>query len=129
MRVIGCVLFMSMLLFPVNTIVHVQHGNIFNGSFIEPTEICYAIFYDGYFMRFTTYHENTIVMSYETFKETVEKKGYEVRDIAIIIHNHLPGQVRKFTRGDLYFLGRMRGDEFEGSFCLWYIEKVIRCKR
>lgn len=129
MKVIGCVLFMSMLLFPSNLPIHIQYGNIFNGSFTEPVEICYAVLYDGYFIRFTTYHENTILMSYETFKKTIKKKGYEIRDIAILIHNHQPGQTRKFTRGDLYFLRRMRGDEFKGSFCLWYVGKVIRCKR
>ena len=69
MKVIGCVLFMSMLLFPSNLPIHIQYGNIFNGSFTEPVEVCYVVFYDGYFIRFTTYHIDTIIMSYETFKK------------------------------------------------------------
>lgn len=128
LRIVGCVLFLSLLLYPVNSTIHYNEGNIFNGSFTEPVEICYIIFYDGYFLRFTTYHEDRIDMSYDTFERVLKKKERKVKDIAIVIHNHQPGETQQFTDGDLYFLRRMRGDGFKGSFCLWYIGK-IKCRR
>ena len=128
LRIIGCVLFISLMLFPANSLIHYGEGNIFTGAFKEPIEVMYIVFYDGCLIKFTTYHENRIDMPYETFRGIIEKKERKIEDVAIAIHNHQPGETRHFTKGDLYFLGRMRGDGFKGSFCLWYVGK-IKCKR
>lgn len=118
LRIIGCILFLSLMLYPSNPSTYWAEGNIFNGYFTEPVEISYVVFWDGYILKFTSYEGWRVDLLYYYFKEIVEKRGRKIEDIAIKIHNHLPGGGYLFSPGDLKFMRAMRADGFEGSYCL-----------
>lgn len=129
LRIAGCILFLSLVLYPSNPSVHLAEGSIFNGLFTEPCEVSYVIFYDGYILKFTSYEEMRVDMLYATLKVIVEKRGRKIKDIAIKIHNHLPGGGYNFSDGDLRFMRAMRQDGFKGSYCLKLPTGKIKYKR
>ena len=129
LRIIGCILFISLMLYPNNSSVYWAEGDIFAGYFTEPCEISYVVFWDGYILKFTSYEDWRVNLSYYQFKEIVEEKGRKIEDIAIKIHNHLPGGSYRFSPGDLSFMRDMRRDGFEGSYCLRLPSGKIRVLR
>ncbi len=128
LRIIGCILFLSLMLYPSNPTTYYAEGSVFNGLFTEPVEISYVIFWDGYMLKFTSYEENRIDLLYDDFKKVIESRGYKIEDIAIKIHNHIGGGFN-FSDGDLRFMRRMRYDGFEGSYCLKSPTGKIRYRR
>ena len=118
LRIFSCVLFLSLILYPGNLSVHYAEGSVWDGLFTEPCETSYVVFWDGDMYKFTSYEGERVDLQYSHFKEFLEIKGYEIKDIAIKIHNHLPGGSYIFSDGDLKFMRAMRHDGFEGSYCL-----------
>ena len=129
LRIVGCILFISLVLYPNNLPIHYSEGNIFMGLFKEPCEISYAIFYDGYIFKFTSYENHRVDLSYYQFKKILNKKERKVEDIAIKIHNHLPGGSYNFSDGDFRFMRAMREDGFEGSYCILTPGGKVKCQR
>ena len=129
LKIIGCILFLSLMLYPNNSLIHYSEGNIFTGFFTEPVEISYAVFYDGHIFKFTSYEDYRIDLIYGEFKALLNKKGRKVKDIAIKIHNHLPGGSWNFSDGDLKFMRAMREDGFEGGYCILTPGGKIRYQR
>lgn len=118
LRIFSCVLFLSLMLYPSNSPVHWSEGSIFTGVFTEPCEISYVVFWDGHVFKFTSYESWRVDMLYIHFKEALEARGRKIEDIAIKIHNHLPGGSYVLSGGDKKFMRAMRLDGFEGSYCL-----------
>jgi len=116
LRILGCILFLSLMLYPSNPTAYYAEGNVFHGLFTEPVEVSYVIFWDGYMLKFTSFEDNRVGLGYGRFKELVEAKGRKIEDIAIKIHNHIRGF--NFSDGDHKFRRTMRYDGFEGSYCL-----------
>ena len=114
---------------PNNPSVYWADGNVFNGYFTEPCETSYVVFWDGYVLKFSSYEGWRIDLPYYQLKEALEVKGRKVEDIAIKIHNHLPGGSSGFSRGDLRFMRAMRRDGFVGSYCLKPPVGKIRYRR
>lgn len=132
-RVLSCVLcvliaFTSVGLLHSNvSAIYWAEGNIFNGLFTEPCEISYVVFWDGYLLKFTSYENWRIGLSYGGFKEAIESKGRKMEDIAIKIHNHLRSPV--FSPGDFKFERWMREDGFVGSYCIRLPLGTIICRK
>jgi len=118
LRILGCVLFLSLMLYPINPQVHWSKGTVFQRCFTEPCEVSYAVFWDGYVLKFTSYEGERVDLFYYEFKEIIESTGRKIEDIAIKIHNHLPGGSYVLSDGDKKFMRAMRIDGFEGSYCL-----------
>ena len=68
-------------------------------------------------------------LPYYQFVEALESVGRKVEDIAIKIHNHLPGGAYYLSDGDLKFMMAMRHDGFEGSYCLKPPSGKIKVRR
>ena len=116
--ILALIVFPQELSCPSNPSVHWAEGDIFEGHFREPCEVSYVVFWDGYILKFTSYEGWRVDLPYYQFKEALETKGRKIEDIAIKIHNHLPGGGYRFSPQDLSFMMAMREDGFEGSYCL-----------
>jgi len=129
LRIVSCVLFLSLVLYPSNLSVYWAEGDIFAGYFTEPCEVSYVVFWDGHILKFTSYEGWRVDLLYFQFKKVIEKEGRKIGDIAIKIHNHLSGGGYALSPGDLSFMRAMRRDGFEGSYCLKPPTGKIRVRR
>lgn len=97
--------------------VYITHGNIFNGEFTEPFEILYAICFDGQFWSFSTHEANQISLSAYYLKTFLEERGYTLKDVAIMMHNHFAMPRLSWT--DSNTLLKLRNYGFRGSFGIY----------
>lgn len=88
-------------------------GSLFNSWFTEPIEICYFIMNDGAIYKHTSHEENRVEISTAEMK----RDGYEVADIALIIHNHFVNPHFSLLDEDAYRRFYRKG--FRGAFLLW----------
>lgn len=94
----------------VNTNVE---GSLFNSWFTEPTEVCYLIMCDGSMYKFMSYESNKIKISIVR----LEKDGYKISDIALVIHNHFV--LPHFSSNDKNIFRQLYHKGFRGKFLLW----------
>ena len=97
---------------------HVEKGNIFEQFFTEPFESMVLLAQDGTFYTMTTQHDLVIAIQPAQVYEFLLKENLEVKDLVIIIHNHL--SPAGFSPGDDYFYRYFVKRGFQGAFCIYY---------
>ena len=75
---------------------------------------------DGTPFKHTNHEERFIRLSAGLLEDTLKKKKHEIKNIAIVIHNH--HIEREFSERDLIFYRDIKGRGFNGLFLLY-------CKR
>ena len=105
--------------------VYITEGNIFDGKFSSPVEALYIICFDGYFYRISTGEANRVDVSAHYLKTFLGERGYALKDVAIMMHNHFA--MPAFSWGDTNILLKLRGYGFRGSFGIYITstERVI----
>lgn len=85
--------------------------------FPDPVERIYVVLKDETVFKFTNYEERFIYLSAGILEDFLKKKGHEIKDIVIIIHNHRFEQ--KFSPADWRFYGDLKRRNFKGRFLLY----------
>ena len=85
--------------------------------FTEPFETAYIYMKDYTFFPYTSHYEDLIYMEIGRLEEALQKKGYEIKDIAVIIHNHLKDCT--FSAEDHKQYRRFKKYGFRGLFLLY----------
>ena len=98
--------------------IYVYQGNIFNEKFTEPFESVYIVLYDGTEFRFTQRLESRVVLPIDYFIRQLNERGKDLKDVAIIIHNHF--KYPRFSAQDTLMLYRLRALGYDGSFCIYF---------
>ena len=83
----------------------------------EPVESCYIVMKDKVRFYITSYHEARIESSYYNITKKLDRKGYKIKDIYLIVHNHWAWS--RFTPTDKLLYIRLREDGFRGLFLLY----------
>jgi len=120
-----------LFLFPAWTTIPIQTTNTQNmdvyamtgklnwkASFNEPFEVLYLLMYDSSLIGLTTMEEHRISVGVEFIREFLEADGYEIADIAIIIHNHFHAPFMSWGNG--LVLKKLRNEGFKGSFGVYH---------
>jgi len=79
---------------------------------------------DKKMLEYTTYNKATINRT--DFFSFLRKKGYDVSQIKVCIHNHLYS--RGFSDGDEKFYGQIKEAGFKGKFQVYFRGKVYALK-
>lgn len=87
--------------------------------FTEPAEIVYFIMKDDQPFRVSSGRVKSIYVPIEELKKRLknEKEAYEIKDIAIVIHNHRTK--RRFSSADWKFYRDLKRRGFNGRFLLY----------
>ena len=88
--------------------------------FTEPIEIAYIIMEDWTTFTYTSHLENEVYISMGKLEKRLKKfkgKNYGIRDIAIIIHNHITDY--QFSSRDYKIYRRLKKRGFKGLFLLY----------
>ena len=94
--------------------------NFWQKLFTEPIETVYIIMKDGMPFKHTNHYEDKVYMSIGMLEKTLKKfknKNYSIKDIAIIIHNHLKNY--KFSPEDRKQYRILKKYGFNGLFLLY----------
>jgi hypothetical protein len=94
-----------------------REANLWQKLFPDRLERVYIIMKDGTAFNHTSHYEDRIYMSIESLQGTLKKKDYTIKDIAIIIHNHLKNS--KFSSIDHKQYRRLKKHGFNGLFLLY----------
>ena len=94
--------------------LYISEGNLFDGQFTTTVETLYIICFDGYTYGLSTHDANKIDISAFYLKTFLEERGYTLKDVAIMMHNHFA--MPMFSGPDRTFLLRARNYGFRGSF-------------
>ena len=112
-------LFSPVLISPQSQEVYIQRLEMdWAGAFAEPFEILYLIMYDTSGFGLTTMQENQVQVSVAWLVGYLAEEGYEVSDIAIMIHDHLRDP--HFSWGNGMVLNQLRERGFDGSFGVYH---------
>ena len=96
--------------------LYAEVGNVWAGAFTEPFESAYFLFKDGTLIRFTNHLESMIF--FPDLEEFFETYGLEIKDLLIVVHNHLtPNRFSSADIGTYHYL-KKRG--FVGHFGIYY---------
>ncbi|MCK4816037.1 hypothetical protein KA005_09705, partial [bacterium] len=82
-----------------------------------PVERIYIIMKDGARLKDTNYEERLVRISAGLFENALKKKGYKIKDIATIIHNHR--FKREFSPADWRFYRDLKRRGFNGRFLIY----------
>jgi len=87
--------------------------------FTEPCEIIYFIMKDGTPFRCSSGETRRVHVPIEELKKRLknEKEAYEIKDIAIVIHNHRTK--RRFLEADWKFYRDLKRYGFSGQFLMY----------
>ena len=85
--------------------------------FPDPVERIYIIMKDRVLFKYTNYEERLIYLGVGVLEDFLKKKTYEIKDIAVIIHNHR--FERQFSDGDWRFYKDLKRYGFEGLFLIY----------
>ena len=125
MKVRGVLLLIIVLLFspvlisPQSQEIYIQRLEMdWASAFSEPFEILYLIMYDTSGFGLTTMQENQVRLGVAWLVGYLAEEGYEVSDIAIMVHNHLRDP--HFSWGNGMVLKQLRERGFDGSFGLYH---------
>lgn len=94
--------------------------NFFQGLFTDRIERVYIIMKDGMPFKHTDHYENKLCLSVGRLEEVLKKfkdENYRIKDIAIIIHNHLKDY--RFSDLDRKEHMRLKKHGFNGLFMLY----------
>ena len=85
--------------------------------FTEPIEIVYIIMKDGRRFWRTSHDEVKISMDTGRLEKALKKRDYEIKDIAVVIHNHLKDC--RFSSDDYQRYRRLKKYGFNGYFLVY----------
>ena len=85
--------------------------------FSELIEVAYIIMKDRKFFKQTNNYENEVYMGIADLKRELKRYGYEIKDIAVFIHNHFKST--EFSDGDKKRYRDLKRCGFNGSFLLY----------
>jgi len=85
--------------------------------FPDPIERIYVVMKDEIAFKFTNHEERLVYMGAGILENILKKRGYKIKDIAIIIHNHRFEQ--KFSPADWRFYGDLMKRGFDGYFLIY----------
>lgn len=107
----------------VSSILPAEKENAINDYwkklFSEPVETIYIIMEDGIGFRHSNQYEKLIYVDIKDLKKRLKTPDriYEIKDIAIIIHNHLIK--KKFSDNDKRFYRNLKKHGFNGMFLIY----------
>lgn len=87
-------------------------------AFNEPFEIVFLVTYDTYLIGMTSQEEHTVGVSVTYIMEYLKADGYELSDIAIMVHNHFSMPFLSWGNGMV--LKELRNRGFKGSFGVYH---------
>lgn len=117
---IAFLMLVSLILFSPNLFAEKEREvNPWRELFTEPCEIVYFIMKDGQPFRVSDGGVRRIHVPIEELKKRLkeEKEAYEIKDIAIVIHNHR--FKRKFSPADWKFYRDLKTRGFNGQFLMY----------
>lgn len=113
--------------------VYVMKGRLnWKASFTEPFEVLYLVVIgknDTPLIGLTTMEEDRINVSVAFIEEFLKADGYELSDVAIMVHNHF--KVPFLSWGNGLVLKKLRGRGFTGAFGAYHVptDRIIWAKR
>jgi len=113
---IKSLIFIVILLFTI-TLNASDRINSWQDYFPDPVERIYIVMKGGLAFKKTNYEEHLVRMGAGILEETLKKKSYKIKDIAIIIHNHRIE--RKFSPADWKFYIDLKRRGFNGRFLIY----------
>jgi len=94
-----------------------SHFNFWQKFFTEPVETIYIIMKNGTLFKYTNHEERLIHLCAGILEDTLKKRSYKIKDIAIIIHNHRIEQI--FSDADWRFYRDIKRRGLNGLFLLY----------
>jgi len=94
-----------------------KHTKSWLDYFPDPVERIYIIMKDGKAFKHTNYEERLVYVGAGILENILKKRGYKIKDIAIIIHNHR--FEKKFSPADWKFYNDLKRRSFNGYFLLY----------
>ena len=96
-----------------------KSANPWQKFFTEPCEIVYFIMKDRQPFRVSSGRVKSIYVPIEELEERLknEEEGYEIKDIAIVIHNHRTK--KRFLSADWKFYRDLKKRGFNGRFLIY----------
>lgn len=94
-----------------------SHFNFWQKFFTEPVETIYIIMKDGTLFKYTNHEERLIHLGAGILEDTLKKRSYKIKDIAIIIHNHR--LEREFSESDWRLYRDLKRRSFDGLFLIY----------
>jgi len=93
--------------------------NSWQELFTEPFESVYFIMKDGTRFRKTNNYDDRVYVDIDNLEKELKtsEKSYKIKDIAIIIHNHLDN--KKFAPDDIKQYKKFKKYGFTGRFLLY----------
>lgn len=85
--------------------------------FTEPIEILYFITHDFIPHRLTSNDERQVVFYTDRLREDLKKEGYEIKDLIMVIHNHL--KLGRISEKDKRFYRWLLANGFHGVFAIY----------
>ena len=85
--------------------------------FPDHLERAYIIMKDGTIFQHSSQDDVMVDMSIGRLKEELESSGYDIKDIAIVIHNHR--NKKRFSRSDYKQYWTLKSFGFDGQFLLY----------
>ena len=85
--------------------------------FPDSVERIYIIMKDYTIFPYTSHYEDMIYIEIGRLEKALKKKGYKIKDIAIIIHNHLDDS--RFSILDHKQYRKLKKYGFDGRFLLY----------
>lgn len=106
--------------------LYMTQGQICEQYFREPFETCLVVMTDLAALTFSTHEAGRISVPAKVIIEHVKKLGYEVEDIAVIVHNHFTPA--GFTQNDKDTYQYLKREGFRGAFGIWYtaVKRFVR---
>lgn len=95
----------------------VDEGNLFRLLFKEPVEICYIMLKNGTIFKITQYFENKVYINIEQMRKELKEYDCDIKDIVIIIHNHL--DLSRISEQDKKIYRYLRQEGFKGVFAIF----------
>jgi len=113
-------IFISILIF-INPLLGNFWDTVFRGLGYEKM---FLRMNDKKMLEYTTYNKLTIDRT--DFFSFLRKKGYDVSQIKVCIHNHLYD--RQFSDGDKKFYSQIKEAGFKGKFQVYFRGKIYNLK-
>ena len=113
------VLIYFLLLGPIFSAEKEADINRWQSLFIEPVETLYIIMEDRVAFKYSSQDENQVFLTIGTLEKQLRtpERDYKMKDIAVIIHNHLKDC--KFSSTDKKQYWRFKKYGFKGLFLLY----------
>jgi len=98
--------------------IYITEGNLFDNCFKEPFETVFIIMEDGKIYGFSAHLENTVGIGATFIRDFLKRKGYEISQISIIVHNH--SHMPKLSYSDITVYRELVRMGFKGSYGIYH---------